>query len=60
MLSTDGNPEQGAEVSVWAVTTFARAGDGELWLTGAGYTGHSVLRPAMNADEVLSGWKKHE
>ncbi len=58
-LYTDGNPNQAAEVAVWAVNSFPMAGPGELWLVDQAYSGHSVLRPGMSAAEVLPGWQQH-
>ena len=59
MLSTDGTPEQAAEVAVWAVDSFPKTGDGELWLVDQGYNGHSVLTPGMSAADVWASWLAH-
>jgi hypothetical protein len=59
MLSTDGTPEQAAEVAAWAVNTFPMTGPGELWMIDEIYSGHTVLHPGMAAADVWKGWQKH-
>ena len=60
MISTDGTPEQAAEVAVWAADTFPMTADGELWFVDQGYSGHVVLRPGMSPRDVLDGWQPHD
>jgi hypothetical protein len=59
MLSTDGTPEQAAEVAVWAANTFPKTGEGELWIVDEEYTGHTVLTPGMNPADVWANWQTH-
>ena len=60
MISTDGTPEQAAEVAVWAANTFPKTGPGELWMTDQGYSGHTTLHPGISLSDVLNGWQNHE
>jgi len=59
-LSTDGTPEQAAEVAVWAANSFPPVDEGEIWLTDQGYSGHAVLWPGMTVADVRRGWIEHE
>jgi hypothetical protein len=59
MLSTDGTQEQAAEVAVWAVDSFPKTGDGELWMVDQGYNGHTVLTPGMSISDVWANWQDH-
>ncbi|GAB3277421.1 hypothetical protein [Kineosporia babensis] len=60
MLSTDGNWEQAVEFAIWAVNSFPKQGDGELWLVDQAYTGHVVLTPGMPAEAFETTWVEHD
>lgn len=60
VLFSDGTPDQAIEVAVWAINTFPKTGQGEVWLVDEGYTGHTVLTPGMSADDVKTGWQEHQ
>lgn len=59
LISTDGTPEQSAEVAVWAANAFPPNEGGEVWLTDQAYTGHVVLRPGMTVEDIRRDWMDH-
>ena len=60
MISTDGTEAQAAEVAAWVITTFPTTGDGEVWLTDTGYSGHTVLHPGISTADIRKNWQEHD
>lgn len=58
-MSTDGTPEQVAEVAIWARSLVPDDPGGRVWLVDQGYSGHVDLVPGMTADDVKTGWIDH-
>jgi len=58
MVSTDGTPDQAAEVAAWV-----RRGDPDpgpaLRVTDQSFSGHTVLRPGIAPEQVTANWVDH-
>lgn len=58
-ISTDGTPEQAAEVAVWARSLVPEEPGGRIWMVDQGYTGHVELTAGIRPEDVQAGWIDH-
>jgi hypothetical protein len=58
-ISTDGTPEQAAEVALWARSLVPDDPGGRIWLVDEMFNGHAELVPGMTVDELEAAWVDH-
>jgi hypothetical protein len=58
-ISTDGTPEQAAEVALWVRSMLPQDPGGRIWLVDEGYNGHAELIPGMTVEELNAAWVRH-
>lgn len=58
-ISTDGTPEQAAEIALWARSLVPEDPGGRIWLVDEMYNGHAELVPGMTAEELDAAWVDH-
>lgn len=59
-ISTDGTPEQAAEVALWVRSLLPDDPGGRIWMVDQGYSGHVELAPGMTVDDIKTGWVEHD
>ena len=58
MVSTDGTPDQAAEVAAW-VRQANPDPDLVLWFVDDSFSGHTVLYPGITPEQVTANWVDH-
>ena len=58
IVSTDGTPDQVAEVAAWVRRVNPDPGL-VLWFTDQSFSGHTVLRPGIAPEQVTANWVDH-
>ena len=58
MVSTDGTPDQAAEVAAWVRQANSDPGL-VLWFVDDSFSGHTVLYPGITPEQVAANWVDH-
>lgn len=58
-ISTDGTPEQAAEIELWARSLVPEDPGGRIWLVDEMFNGHAELVPGMTMEDIDAVWVDH-